>query len=62
MSMIVTHNGRPVFYDGAVQLMDDSIRELLHLELAPCTEQEFFDAYLFEHQRKFGEEFLAGAW
>jgi len=26
--------------------MDDTIREKVHLELAPCTNQEFLDRYM----------------
>lgn len=37
--------------------MDDEIREELHAEMAPCTDQEFFDAYLDRHYAKYGEEF-----
>lgn len=38
-----------------VQMMDDEIREELHCELAPCSKQEFFDAYTKAHQEKYGE-------
>lgn len=38
-----------------VNFMDDEIREKLHDELAPCSEQEFFDAYAKAHQEKYGE-------
>ena len=31
-------------YDAAVILMDDEIREDLHAELAPCTDEEFMEA------------------
>lgn len=44
-------------YDAVVNLMDDDLREELHLELAPCTNQEFVDAYVKRHAEKFGEEF-----
>ena len=44
-------------YEAAVNLMDDELRELLHANLAPCSEQEFFDAYLDAHCVKYGEEF-----
>lgn len=45
-------------YDIAVNLMDDDIREELHAELAPCTDQEFFDAYSKAHAERFGEEWI----
>ena len=39
----------------AVQLMDDDLREALHRKMAPCREQDFFDAYCVAHREKFGE-------
>lgn len=55
--MYVTYNNTQVDFEGAVNLMDDEIREALHAELAPCTEQEFFDAYCKAHDEKYGEKF-----
>lgn len=55
--MYVTYNNTQVDFEVAVNLMDDEIREALHAELAPCTEQEFFDAYCKAHDEKYGEKF-----
>lgn len=55
--MYVTYNNTQVDFEAAVNLMDDEIREALHAELAPCTEQEFFAAYCKAHEEKYGEEF-----
>lgn len=55
--MYVTYNNTQVDFEAAVNLMDDEIREALHAELAPCTEQEFFDAYCKAHAEKYSEEF-----
>ena len=44
-------------FDLAVSLMDDEIREKIHMELAPCTEEEFLEAYKAAHKEKYGEEF-----
>ena len=44
-------------FDAAVALMDDEIREELHNKLAPCTEDEFLEAYIEAHFKKYGEEF-----
>ena len=52
-------NGQMVDYDGAVQLMDDEIREDLHSKASAWTEQEFMDAYCKAHLEKYGEEFSA---
>ena len=50
-------NNQTVDFDACVSLMDDDIREQVHAELAPCTEQEFLDAYCKLHAEKYGEEF-----
>ena len=57
MTIVEDFKGRKIDYDAAVQLMDDEIREDLNMEIAPCTEQEFFDAYCKRHLEKYGEEF-----
>lgn len=44
-------------FEAAVMLMDDDIREELHMEMAPCSEQEFFDAYCEAHWKKYKKEF-----
>lgn len=50
--------GNDVNFEAAVELMDKDICEQLHDQMAPCTEQEFFDAYAKAHAEKFdGEEF-----
>ena len=56
MIEVVNKNGTVIDYEMAVESMDDGIREDLHSELAPCTEQEFFTRYEEEHELKFGEE------
>lgn len=56
----VTLNGKPVDFDAAGAMMDDELREELHLRLAPCSAQEFMDAYVIAHAEKFdGEQFTA---
>ena len=44
-------------YEMAVSFMDDSIRERLHEELSPCTDEDFLEAYMEEHQKKYNEPF-----
>lgn len=44
-------------YETAVNLMDDEIREYLHQQMAPCTDLEFLDAYMREHEEKYCEDF-----
>ena len=50
-------NNHEVDFDAAVNMMDVEIREALHNELAPCTEQEFMDAYVEAHEAKYNERF-----
>ena len=57
MTTVIDQNDKEIDFTTAVNLMDDEIREELHAEMAPCTDQEFFDAYLDRHYAKYGEEF-----
>ena len=50
-------DGNEVCFESAVSLMDDDIREALHRQIAPCTDQEFYDASCKAHFDKYGEEF-----
>lgn len=54
---VINGYGVEVDYKAAVELMADDIRERIHAELAPCTEQEFFAAYCKAHAAEYGEEF-----
>lgn len=47
--------GVEVDFDSAVLMMHDEVREMVHNNLAPCTDQEFFDAYCAAHYDAFGE-------
>lgn len=53
---VINQSGTEINFEAAVNLMDDDIREDLHREIAPCTEQEFFTAYEAAHLAKYGEE------
>lgn len=58
-------NGNPVNFSAAVALMNDELREELHAELSPCSDQEFFEAYAKAHKEKFNEDFapfVGGIW
>jgi len=55
---VINQYGKEIDFDAAVNLMDDDIREQLHDELAPCTPQVFFDAYVSAHEKKFGEDWV----
>ena len=58
--MFVTNaNGDTVEYEVAQFYMDDELREQVHQELAPCSNQTFYDAYCALHREKYGVEFEA---
>ncbi len=45
------------YRDNIVSMMDDEIRERLHGQLCPCTEEQFYNAYCVEHLEEFNEYF-----
>ena len=53
---VINMNGTAIDFETAVYMMDDELRESIHAELSPCTEQEFFTAYEKAHTAKYGEE------
>lgn len=50
--------GTEIYYNAATVLMDDDLREDVHMDMAPCSEQEFFDEYCKRHEEKYGEPWL----
>lgn len=56
MTIVTNYWDVEIDFDAAVALMDNEIREEIARDLAPCTEQEFFDAYCKAHEDKYGEE------
>ena len=55
---VVNEDGDVIYYEYAVAMMDDDLREELHSKLAPCLEQEFFNEYCRAHRKKFNEDFI----
>lgn len=55
MATVTNKNGYVLDFDAAVEHMDDELREEIHNNFAPCTEQEFFNIYEKAHGVKFGE-------
>lgn len=53
---VINKNGYSLDFDSAVEYMDDEIREMVHSEHAPCSEQEFFTAYENAHLDELNEE------
>lgn len=49
-SKLVVVNGEKYDFEVLVDYMNDEIRESLNSRLAPCSEQEFIDAYLNEDE------------
>lgn len=56
-TIVELRNGTVTDLTIAAQLMDDEIREELHRDTAPCSAQDFADAYCEKHFEKYGEEF-----
>jgi hypothetical protein len=44
---------------STIELMDDEIRESIHMEHAPCSARFFAEEYSRRHLVKHGEEFIA---
>ncbi len=56
LNPVVNSCGEEVDFEASKYLMDEEIREKLHEDISPCTEQEFFTAYEQAHKEKYGEE------
>lgn len=57
-NIVMNEYGVKIDFNVALSLMDDELREKVHMELAPCTEQEFFDTYAKAYKEKYGEEWV----
>ena len=44
-------------YESAVAVMDDDIREAVHADIAPCTDEEFLVEYMKRHEEKYNAQF-----
>lgn len=54
---VTNGDGIQIDYNYEVMFMDPTIREYLDMQLAPCTNQEFYDAYCKAHEEKYGVKF-----
>lgn len=45
MKTIKNQYGKEFDNDAVVDMMDDELREELHMDIAPCTDQEFYEEY-----------------
>lgn len=59
MKKVINSYGIEVDFDAAVAIMDDELREEIHTQFAPCSEQKFFDEYVKAHEARFLGEFPA---
>lgn len=57
MTKVKNTYGVELDFEAAVNIMDEDICEEIHWQIAPCSDQEFFDAYCRAHEFKFDEEF-----
>lgn len=53
---VINSYGVEVDFRAATAHMDDEIREGVHADLCPCTDQEFFNEYARRHAIKYGED------
>jgi len=58
MTKVLNLGGCELNYENAVGYMDYDLKEELHNELVPCSEQEFLTAYELKHELKFGEKWF----
>ena len=54
---VVNSDLQAVDFEAAEKLMDDEIREAVHRDLAPCSDQEFYDEYCRRNLEELGTEF-----
>lgn len=57
LDTVIDDDGNALRFSAAVSLMDDDIREEIHSEFAPCSEQEFFSEYCRRHEERYGDRF-----
>lgn len=57
MATITNPHNREIDFAAAHNLMDDQLCNAIASDLAPCSEQEFFDEYCRRHVAKYGSSF-----
>ena len=57
-SFVIDSRGRKLDFGIVSSYMDDDIRESVHFDMAPCSEQEFFDEYASRHADTYGDDDL----
>lgn len=64
-AFFLDETGKAQDFESAVSLMDDALREEVHADLAPCTDQLFIEEYAKRHADRFGDgfaPFVGGEW
>ena len=56
--MVENSWGVKIYFNAVAQHMDDDIKEDLHMQLAPCSEQAFFTEYCKEYKKRIEEDFF----
>lgn len=56
-SYVKNQLGEAIDCEAVVELMDTEICEEMHRELAPCSNQKFYDEYCKRHKEKYDEDF-----
>ena len=56
MSKVINNYGKEIDFEVATAMMDPFLREAVHSEVAPCSEQLFFEEYCREHAKVYGNE------
>jgi len=57
-TMVENSYGTKFYFDVVIPYMDNEIKEDVRRHYAPCSEQEFFDAYIKGHKEYYGEDWL----
>lgn len=58
MGETVTIDGREYDWDTLVHYMDNTVREGVHMDLAPCSNEAFAEEYAARHAATFGESWF----
>jgi hypothetical protein len=58
MTKTVVHDDKHINLASARMIMDEEIVNNLHEKYYYETDQDFFDDYIFLHQKKYGNEFI----
>lgn len=53
MTKVTDTEGNVYDFEYAVSMMDEELREEVHADMAPCTDQEFFEEYVTRHNERF---------